>query len=444
VTSSPSDQPSRQGTPRRFDTAAHRQRELGYALEAGDTRAALAVIDGALTDGLPPTVIHSRVITPAMHRIGQLWGSGELSVADEHLATAIVYPCLARLFPRLLEGQRESREELVVVAAVEGEQHEVGVRMVADVLEGAGFRVAFMGADVPARDLEAWIAHHRPAIVALGLSQPEGAPTLVAQLRRIHEIDPGIRLLIGGQGVPADLRATPGLTYVYSMELLAAAVTRALEQPTLLTLPPQPVHDRPGSASTGSLESNRDATSAEARLVEATASAADALREQGRRVFTLEQLAYRDPLTQLWNRRAFDDRYEELVMSGTERAPSLLMIDVDQFKDINDAYGHGAGDAALVAVAQCILSVLRPDDFAARFGGDEFAVLLPASQADATLHVAERIRAHVEAELHDPPVRVSIGVSSADEHDRREAMLQADGALLEAKRHGRNRVMVAL
>lgn len=167
----------------------------------------------------------------------------------------------------------------------------------------------------------------------------------------------------------------------------------------------------------------------------------------------LEHLATRDPLTGLHNRRSLDARLDEAlaldrryaVQSG--RVHGLLLIDVDHFKHINDAHGHPAGDAVLRQLAQLLLSTLRVSDLAARFGGEEFAVLLPelAGAVDA-IAAAEKIRQTVEAARFGAVgrVTVSVGVSlvSPDDGDVRPLVDRADAALYEAKRSGRNTVVL--
>lgn len=181
----------------------------------------------------------------------------------------------------------------------------------------------------------------------------------------------------------------------------------------------------------------------EARLTQTTAAAADAARGQARRAFALEQIVFRDPLTGLWSRRAFDDRYQDLTAGEITPAPTVLMVDVDHFKAVNDGFGRDVGDRVLVEVADCITRAMRPDDFAARYGGDEFAALLPDTPAHTAAQIGERIRSAITAELTDPPVTVSIGVSVPDHTDRRRATLDVDRALYEAKQHGRNQVSFA-
>jgi diguanylate cyclase (GGDEF)-like protein len=124
----------------------------------------------------------------------------------------------------------------------------------------------------------------------------------------------------------------------------------------------------------------------------------------------------------------------------------LMMIDVDNFKRFNDAYGHIAGDRVLIAVAGALREHLRPTDLIARFGGDEFAVLLPDAGLGQAQQTADRLRAEVAA-LSPPSlstaITISIGVSAALPGDDVGTLVQrADAAMYEAKELGRNRVAV--
>jgi diguanylate cyclase (GGDEF)-like protein len=136
-----------------------------------------------------------------------------------------------------------------------------------------------------------------------------------------------------------------------------------------------------------------------------------------------------------------------------EQTPiSLLMIDVDGFKNYNDTYGHQQGDAALITVAKSLAQTLkRPSDFVARFGGEEFIVILPNTNRNGALDVAEQIRSCAEKSviLHDgietTKITLSIGVATRT-HDMTytidELIRDSDTALYEAKDKGRNRVCV--
>ncbi|WP_018609030.1 GGDEF domain-containing protein [Uliginosibacterium gangwonense] len=165
--------------------------------------------------------------------------------------------------------------------------------------------------------------------------------------------------------------------------------------------------------------------------------------------------AIHDPLTSLYNRRAFEDSLKiAWRQCKRETQPlSLLSIDIDHFKQLNDTLGHPAGDACLKSVAAVIRCFARrPEDLAARVGGEEFVVLLPKTPLDAARHMAERLRRTVAGcdVLGDGGhtlVTVSIGIASVvPERDAKvEALLSAaDVALYSAKHCGRDRVMVGV
>jgi diguanylate cyclase (GGDEF)-like protein len=176
-------------------------------------------------------------------------------------------------------------------------------------------------------------------------------------------------------------------------------------------------------------------------------------REIGRRAQAedkLEELATTDALTGLKNRRKFDIEVDtEWRRAARNKTPvALLMIDADHFKSYNDNYGHQAGDQVLVGIAICISdSVRRAGDCPARFGGEEFAVLLPGVSAADAFVVAENIRCKVELWAEDPQVTtVSIGVASmtpAAGLDWSDLIAAADKALYAAKANGRNQTVAA-
>ncbi|UZR30829.1 GGDEF domain-containing protein [Methylococcus mesophilus] len=165
----------------------------------------------------------------------------------------------------------------------------------------------------------------------------------------------------------------------------------------------------------------------------------------------LHQLASFDSLTRIYNRRVFENlATEELLRARTKREPvSLLMIDIDHFKQVNDRYGHAAGDAALVRVAETMEESLRHRDLFCRYGGEEFGVLLPATAQELAQRIADRLRfATMRAGFRygeeDIPLTVSIGVACIDRppYDLSLIKHNADRALYIAKQTGRNRVAV--
>lgn len=167
----------------------------------------------------------------------------------------------------------------------------------------------------------------------------------------------------------------------------------------------------------------------------------------------IERVGMIDALTEIPNRRSFDEKMQnEWTRCSREKAPlSLVMIDVDKFKVYNDTYGHPQGDALLKTVAKTIADTLkRPADMAARWGGEEFAVLLPNTPLDGAVLIAESIRQNIEAaviplEKGGKPTRVtaSLGVACIIPHpdnSLKELTSAADKLLYAAKQSGRNRV----
>ncbi len=164
----------------------------------------------------------------------------------------------------------------------------------------------------------------------------------------------------------------------------------------------------------------------------------------------LRREADTDPLTALANRRGFDARASRLIRACEVNgvAASVLMIDIDHFKLVNDTYGHDTGDRVLRAVSDELTLRLRAIDLVGRFGGEEFAVLLPGTTGDAAVLAAEALRSAVEMLGIETlggqvlRVRISIGVAQL-EGDLPRTLLRADSALYAAKEQGRNRVVSA-
>jgi diguanylate cyclase (GGDEF)-like protein len=178
----------------------------------------------------------------------------------------------------------------------------------------------------------------------------------------------------------------------------------------------------------------------------------DELKRKNRQLLELlekvEILASTDPLTALFNRRRFEVVLEQEFKRATRYNSPLacLMIDIDYFKKINDGHGHHTGDKVLQEIAEIIQTTVRETDVTARWGGEEFVVLLPQTEKDAALHSASRvlkaISTHKFKNLTDKEITVSIGIASLPNPsiDSGERLIDAsDIAMYEAKRKGRNR-----
>jgi diguanylate cyclase (GGDEF)-like protein len=159
------------------------------------------------------------------------------------------------------------------------------------------------------------------------------------------------------------------------------------------------------------------------------------------------EMADRDSLTKLFTRGMFDNRFaKDLAEAAKSKRPlSLIFMDIDRFKAINDAYGHQVGDAVLVGAAQCIEGVAAGKGSTYRYGGEEIVIVLPNHDVQETIAVAERARRCLEStRLNDLAVTASFGVSTFPEHGRfaKEIIEAADKAMYDAKDRGRNLVCV--
>jgi methanogenic corrinoid protein MtbC1 len=181
-----------------------RERYLA-AIRAGSRRDALAVVDDAVREGMDARTLYLQVFQPAMHEIGRLWQENEITVADEHLATAITQLAMSRLYEELF-GDRTDAGPLLVAACAEDERHELGLRMVCDLLELDGWDTVFLGANVPVEDLVALVKARRPEVVALSAS-------ITPHLARVREAVQAIRaampddapvIAIGGRAFAGD------------------------------------------------------------------------------------------------------------------------------------------------------------------------------------------------------------------------------------------------
>lgn len=170
------------------------------------------------------------------------------------------------------------------------------------------------------------------------------------------------------------------------------------------------------------------------------------------RTHQLRELASRDPLTGLYNRRYFSEVLERCYAEAVRyrTALSCIMIDLDDFKSANDAFGHQVGDKVLQLAAGTIVGQLRTADVAARYGGDEFILLLPQTDADRTHvlggRIVERFNAELSERVPGSTVRMSMGIASLQnlEAGNAESLIQAaDHALYMAKTAGKNRIVMA-
>lgn len=193
----------------------------------------------------------------------------------------------------------------------------------------------------------------------------------------------------------------------------------------------------------------------ERRVADRTKELQDVLHRQRKLAAELDELAQRDELTGLYNRRRLMNTLTSPIVA--DQPHSLVMVDIDRFKEINDTFGHVAGDDVLRRIGSTLSNLVREGDVLARIGGEEFALLLPGTGQDAAMRLGERLRDAVaslswEAELEpNHRVTISVGVASTDQDHQstgegaywEQLLLHADQAMYVAKASGRNRTVAA-
>lgn len=199
------------------------------ALRRGQRRSAFEAIDAGADQGLDMSALYLGVFQPALREIGRLWEENEISVADEHLATAITQSAMARLFDRLFRWPAAA-QPTIVAACADTERHEVGLRMLCDLLETRGWEAHFLGACVPAESLVRMVQEKRPQVVALSAALAPHLPRLRAMIAAVRgAFGPAAPIIIVGgrqflahpelaQQVGADLTAGDAATAVTLLE----------------------------------------------------------------------------------------------------------------------------------------------------------------------------------------------------------------------------------
>ncbi|WP_372791603.1 diguanylate cyclase [Paraconexibacter sp.] len=395
------------------------------AICRGDAHGAEAALRKALSMGIGPATAFTRVVQPALEQVGADWERGELSVAQEHIASGISQRALASIYPMLIEDAVPNGIR-VLLASVAGQLHSIGLRAVSDILEGAGFDSTYLGSDTPIEAIVDAVERVRPHVVGLSLTMPQDLAELELAVVAVTSTDPTVSVMLGGRGIPEDLRTYAG--YVRDAESVVAVTEGLIAAGPVVPPVPFVRPDEPRG---------RVTSASDRHLASVTSDLANLARQQARRANAYRAMALTDAITGLPTRRAWDERF-----AAAGEPLSILVLDLDRFKAVNDRGGHLVGDALLKRVGGVVRDALRGEDFAARLGGDEFGVLLPLADRQAAAVIADRTREAVARAFHREGVTVTIGVAEF-RGDQRACMLAADEALYRAKAAGGNRVEAA-
>jgi methanogenic corrinoid protein MtbC1 len=176
------------------------QRAYADALFAGVPRRAEAVIREAIEVGLDEAMIDDRVISPALELVGDLWADGELTIAEEHLATSISLHVIT-LQREAFRAARQRVTQRVLLAGAPGEQHVVGLEMAASLILAAGYDVRMLGPDLPIDQIDAALTMHDPSVIGFTTASPLSAVHLPEAFALVRDRRPDVGILAGGRGV---------------------------------------------------------------------------------------------------------------------------------------------------------------------------------------------------------------------------------------------------
>ncbi len=202
-------------------------RYLGFLL-AGDQNNCSGIVSQLLHDGIPIRQLYIELLQRSLYEVGVLWEQNRISVAREHLATAITESLLNLIYPRIFADEHCGRT--AVVACIANEQHLLGARMVADIMELNGWNSHFLGANTPVTELLALVTKTQPDLLALSLSLHSNLPSLLAAVTLVRRSFPDLPIIVGGQafrwGGHELLAGFPGVTRLDSIDQLEELVRR--------------------------------------------------------------------------------------------------------------------------------------------------------------------------------------------------------------------------
>ncbi|MBI5789680.1 MAG: diguanylate cyclase [Candidatus Schekmanbacteria bacterium] len=321
-------------------------------------------------------------------------------------------------------------------------------------LENEGYSVSLA---VDGQEGLVCFAQDRPELVMLDVNMPgmSGLTVLVKMKIKSPETPVIIMTAYGSEQVAVDAMkkgASDYLTKPFNTKEVCQVIKENIERSRIMISRNQ-LLEMLRSSSAELIGQISELERSNKELIDSIRTKSDILAKLETTNLKLKELSIRDGLTRLYNHVYFQERLnEEFTRSQRyNSALSFVMVDIDNFKEFNDRFGHQQGDSILVKVSQILMVSIRGIDFAARYGGEEFALILPNIDIKGAKLLSERLRNKVENYFSlegevDRPVTISQGVSgipSGKIKNKTDLIKAADSALYKAKRQGKNRVMVA-
>ncbi len=190
------------------------------SLLKSDRRDCADVVYGHMDRKLPVKSLYQNLFRPSLYRVGELWEQNRISVATEHMATAITEGLMNEIFPKIISSKRVGKR--IIIASVEGEMHQVGGKMVADIFEMHGWDSFYVGANTPVRELMRLMEEISPHLLGLSLSVYYHFGALKEMIRKIHQRWPDLQILVGGQALAFNrsemVSSLPNVLYLDSLD----------------------------------------------------------------------------------------------------------------------------------------------------------------------------------------------------------------------------------
>ncbi|MFW6142449.1 MAG: cobalamin B12-binding domain-containing protein [Candidatus Saliniplasma sp.] len=201
-------------------------KEYVKKLIEGDKKGCIELVNSLLDQGVDVKELYVDLIQPSMYEVGELWEAGEISVADEHLATSINDRILTIIYPRIFSGEKTGKS--AVIACASNEFHQLGGRIVADYFELLGWDGYFIGANTPINDLIEMLKEKRPDLLGLSIAMYSNVPDLLDTIEKVREEFSSMKILVGGQAFKSGgsevLDEYEGVQYITSLDGLTEII----------------------------------------------------------------------------------------------------------------------------------------------------------------------------------------------------------------------------
>ena len=421
-----------------------------------------------LEKGMSIKEIYVYILEPALREIGSLWQTNKITVAQEHYFTATTQLIMSQLYLKIFASPKNGLK--FVATCVSENLHEIGIKMVSDILELDGWDTYYLGANVPKKDLLSFLREHKPHVLGISATMTldvQKVIEIIDEVKKIEELN-GIKILVGGyifniqkklwKEVGADFYAPNAIETSNLFSSYFKVGNFDIEQITSFNYINNVLDIEKDILNTSSLEikkivnANSHKFLVEEQVLDEMTKLNNQLiavqRELSKKNIELKilndklnQLSITDQLTGLYNRRHFFNKIKvEITKAEKENYYlSLVSIDLNNFKKINDNYGHDEGDRVLREFAQVAQTHLRCNiDSIYRFGGDEFIIIL----IDSNIIYAEKAIKELNDNLKNinKILSLSYGIVQVisykyDIADVEKLLFEADKKMYEYKRN---------